>query len=156
MNINLTLLGQMITFALFVWFTMKYVWPPMMKALAERQKKIADGLAAAEQSQRDLELAERRSLEIIRESKEGASHIIEAANKRAEIIIEEAKETARVDGQRIVAHAQEQVNQAVVKAKEELRSQVGQLAVATAEKILRQTIDASQHQALIDQAVKEI
>ncbi|MES2204595.1 MAG: F0F1 ATP synthase subunit B [Pseudomonadota bacterium] len=156
MNINLTLLGQMITFALFVWFTMKYVWPPMMKALAERQKKIADGLAAAEQSQRDLELAELKSLEIIRESKEGASHIIEAANKRAEVIIEEAKEAARVDGQRIVAHAQDQVNQAVVKAKEELRSQVGQLAVATAEKILRQTIDASKHQELIAQAVKTI
>lgn len=156
MNINLTLLGQMITFALFVWFTMKYVWPPMMKALAERQKKIADGLAAAEQSQRDLELAERKSLEIIRESKEGASHIIEAANKRAEVIIEEAKESARIDGQRIVAHAHDQVSQAVVKAKEELRSQVGQLAVTTAEKILRQTIDASKHQELIAQAVKEI
>lgn len=156
MNINLTLLGQMITFALFVWFTMKYVWPPMMKALSERQKKIADGLAAAEQGQRDLELAERKALDIIRESKEGASHIIEAANKRAEVIIEDAKETARADGQRIVAHAQDQVNQAVVKAKEALRSQVGQLAITTAEKILRQTIDASKHHDLIAQAVKEI
>lgn len=156
MNINLTLLGQMITFALFVWFTMKYVWPPITKALADRQQKIADGIAAAEQSQRDLELAERRAMEIVRESKEGASHILEAANKRAETIIEEAKEAARTDGQRIVAHAQEQVSQAVVKAKEELRSQVGQLAVTTAEKILRQTIDASKHQALIAQAVKEI
>lgn len=156
MNINLTLLGQMITFALFVWFTMKYVWPPITKALADRQQKIADGIAAAEQSQRDLELAERRAMEIMRESKEGASHILEAANKRAETIIEEAKEAARVDGQRIVAHAQDQVQQAVVKAKEELRSQVGQLAVTTAEKILRQTIDASKHQELIAQAVKEI
>lgn len=156
MNINLTLLGQMITFALFVWFTMKYVWPPMMKALAERQKKIADGLAAAEQSQRDLELAERKSLEIIRESKENASHIIEAANKRAEVIVEEAKETARVDGQRILARAQDQVNQEVVKAKETLRSQVGQLVVATAEKILGETIDAKKHQELIAQAAKEI
>lgn len=156
MNINLTLLGQMITFALFVWFTMKYVWPPMMKALNERQKKIADGLAAAEQSQRDLELAERKALDIIREARESGSHIIEGANKRAEVIISEAKETARLDGQRIVAHAQEQVNQAVVKAKEELRLQVGQLVVATAEKILGQTIDATKHQALIAQAVNEI
>lgn len=156
MNINLTLLGQMLTFALFVWFTMKYVWPPMMKALAERQKKIADGLAAAEQSQRDLESAERKALEIIRESKESALQIIDAANKRSEIIVEEAKEAARIEGQRILSHAQDQVHQAVIKAKEELRSQVGLLAVTTAEKILRQTIDSTKHQELIAQAVKEI
>lgn len=156
MNINLTLLGQMLTFAVFVWFTMKYVWPPMMKALAERQKKIADGLAAAEQSQRDLELAERKALEMLRESRENASHIIEAANKRAETIIEEAKEAARVDGQRIVANAQEQVQQAVISAKEALRSEVGQLVVMTAEKILRRTIDSAKHQDLIAQAVNEI
>ena len=156
MNINLTLLGQMITFALFVWFTMKYVWPPITKALADRQQKIADGIAAAEQSQRDLELAERKAMDIVRESKEGASHILEAANKRAETIIEEAREAARVDGQRIVAHAQDQVQQAVVKAKEELRSQVGQLVVMTAEKVLRRDIDAAKHHDLIAQAVKEI
>lgn len=156
MNINLTLLGQMITFAVFVWFTMKYVWPPITKALADRQQKIADGIAAAEQSQRDLELAERRAMEIVRESKEGASQILEAANKRAETIIEEAREAARVDGQRIVAHAHDQVQQAVVKAKEELRSQVGQLVVMTAEKVLRRDIDASKHHDLIAQAAEEI
>jgi F-type H+-transporting ATPase subunit b len=156
MNINLTLLGQMITFAVFVWFTMKYVWPPMMKALEERQKKIADGIAAAEQSQRDLELAERKTLEILRESKESASHILEAANKRAETIVEEAREVARLDGQRIVAHAHDQVQQAVVKAKEELRSQVGMLVVMTAEKVLHRNIDVEKHRDLIAQAIEEI
>ncbi len=156
MNLNLTLLGQMITFAVFIWFTMKYVWPPMTKALAERQKKIADGIAAAEQSQRDLELAERTVMEMLRESREQASQIIEAANKRAEIILEEAKEAARLDAQRIVVHAESQVQQAVIKAKEELRSQVGHLVVMTAEKVLRGSIDASKHQALIAQAVEEI
>lgn len=156
MNINLTLLGQMITFAVFVWFTLKYVWPPMTKALADRQQKIADGIAAAEKSQRDLELAERRAVEIVRESREGASNIIEAANKRAEIILEEAKEAARVSGQGIIAQAQDQIQQAVIKAKDELRSQVGQLVVMTAEKVLRCDIDATKHQDLIAAAVKEI
>lgn len=156
MNLNLTLLGQVITFAVFVWFTMKYVWPPMMKALAERQKKIADGIAAAEQSQRDLELAERKAMEILRESRENASNIIEAANKRAETMIEEAKEAARLDGQRIVAHAEVQVAQAIIKAKEELRAQVGQLVIMTAEKVLQASLDASKHQQLIAQAVEEI
>lgn len=146
----------MITFAVFVWFTMKYVWPPMTKALAERQKKIADGIAAAEKSQRDLELAERRSVEILRESREGASNIIEAANKRAEIILEEAKEAARVSGQGIIAQAHDQVQQAVIKAKEDLRSEVGRLVVMTAEKVLRSNIDAAKHQELIAAAVKEI
>ena len=156
MNLNLTLLGQMITFAIFVWFTMKYVWPPMMKALAERQKKIAEGIAAAEQSERSLELAERKAQDMLRESRENASHIIEAANKRAEHIIEEAREVARADSQRIITQAQEQVQQAVIKAKEELRSQVGQLVVMTAEKVLRRAIDPAKHQEFITQAVEEI
>jgi F-type H+-transporting ATPase subunit b len=156
MNINLTLLGQMITFAVFVWFTMKYVWPPMMKALADRQKKIAEGIVAAEQSERNLELAERKAQDMLREARENASHILEAANKRAEHIIEEAKEVARVDGQRIMTQAQAQVEQAVIKAKEELRSQVGQLVVMTAEKVLRRSIDPAKHHELITQAAEEI
>lgn len=156
MNINLTLLGQIITFALFVWFTMKYVWPPITKALADRQQKIADGIAAAEKCQRDLELAERKAMDILRESKEGASHIIEAANQRAETILAEAKEVARVEGQTIIAQARDQVNQAVIKAKEDLRSQVGQLVVMTAEKVLRRSIDAEKQHDLIAVAVKEI
>lgn len=156
MNINLTLLGQMITFAIFVWFTMKYVWPPITKALSERQKKIADGLAAAEQGQRDQELAERKSAELLRETKLKASQIIEEANKRASNITEEAKESAREEGQRIIHHAHEQIEQEVVKAKQDLQNQVGRLVIDTAEKILDRSIDADKHQDLIQQAVKEV
>lgn len=156
MNINLTLLGQMITFAIFVWFTMKYVWPPITKALSERQKKIADGLAAAEQGQRDQELAERKSAELLRETKLKASQIIEEANKRAGNITEEAKESAREEGQRIIHHAHEQIEQEVVKAKQDLQNQVGRLVIDTAEKILARSIDADKHQDLIQQAVKEV
>lgn len=156
MNINLTLLGQIITFALFVWFTMKYVWPPITKSLADRQQKIADGIAAAEKAQRDMELAERKAMDILQQSKENASHIIEAANQRAEVILAEAKEAARVEGQNIITQAQDQVTQAVIKAKEELRSQVGQLVVMTAEKVLRRNIDADKQQDLISAAVQGI
>lgn len=156
MNINLTLLGQMITFAIFVWFTMKYVWPPITKALSERQKKIADGLAAAEQGQRNQELAERKAAELLRETKLKASQIIEEANKRASNITEDAKETAREEGQRIIHHAHEQIEQEVVKAKQDLQNQVGRLVIDTAEKVLGRSIDAEKHQDLIQQAVKEV
>jgi F-type H+-transporting ATPase subunit b len=156
MNLNLTLLGQMLTFAVFVWFTMKYVWPPMTKALNARQKTIADGLAAAEQGERSLELADRKAQELLRESKLQASQILEEANKRADHIMEEAREAAREDGQRIVAHAHEQIEQEVVKAKESLRDQVGQLAVSAAEKIIKRSVDGDLHKDLIDQAIKEI
>lgn len=156
MNLNLTLFGQMITFAVFVWFTMKYVWPPMMKALADRQKKIAEGIAAAEKSQRDLELAEQKVAEMLKESRQTAAQIIDAANKRAEAIVDEAKDVARTEAQRILAHAEQEVNQAVIKAKEVLSSHVGQLVVMTAEKVLRQSIDIDKHHYLIAEAIKEI
>lgn len=156
MNLNLTLLGQMITFAVFVWFTMKYVWPPMTKALTERQKKIAEGIAASEKSQRELELAERKVMEMLQQSRDTASQIIEAANKRAEIIVEEAKEGARLDAQRILSHAQVQIDQAVIKAKEDLRLQVGHLVLLTTEKVLGRSIDELAHQELINQAMNEI
>ncbi len=156
MNLNLTLLGQMITFAVFVWFTMKYVWPPMTKALTERQKKIAEGIAASEKSQRELELAERKVMEMLQQSRDAASQIIESANKRAEIIIEEAKEGARLDAQRILSHGQAQIEQAVIKAKEELRLELGNLVLMTTEKVLGRSMDAVLHQELINQAINEI
>lgn len=156
MNLNLTLLGQMLTFAVFVWFTMKYVWPPITKALADRQKKIADGLAAAEQGERNQELAERKAQELLQESKLKASHIIEEANKRADHLSEEAKETARGESQRIINHAHEQIEQEVVKAKQDLQNQVGRLVIDTAEKVLGRSIDEKKHQDLIQQAIKEV
>ncbi|MCD8499915.1 MAG: F0F1 ATP synthase subunit B [Gammaproteobacteria bacterium] len=156
MNLNLTLFGQMITFAVFVWFTMKYVWPPMMKALADRQKKIAEGIAAAEKSQRDLELAEQKVAEMLKESRQTAAQIIDAANKRAEALVEEAKDLARTEALRILAHAEQEVNQSVIQAKEVLSSHVGKLVIMTAEKVLRQSIDIEKHHNLIAEAIKEI
>lgn len=156
MNLNLTLLGQMITFAIFVWFTMKYVWPPVTSALRERQKKIADGLEAAERSQRDLELTERKVTDMLREAKEGASHILEEANKRAAQIVEEAKDVARSEGERLIENAKSEIDQEILSAKDALRKHIGGIAVQTAEKILKSKIDESKHQQLIEQAIEEI
>lgn len=156
MSLNLTLLGQMLTFLVFVWFTMKYVWPPITKALDERQKKIADGLEAAEQGQRNLELSERKMTETLREAKLQASHILEEAAKRSDHMIEEAREAARVDGEQMIVRAQEQIEQEVTKAKATLRNEIGAIAIDAAGKILRQSIDADKHKELIENAAKEI
>ncbi|MFN3234832.1 MAG: F0F1 ATP synthase subunit B [Gammaproteobacteria bacterium] len=156
MDINLTLLGQMLTFAIFVWFTMKFIWPPVTKALKERQKRIADGLDAAEQGHRDLELAQRKSVEILRDAKAQASHIIEEANKRSGEIVESGKENAREEAQRIVANAHKQIEQDVVKTKSDLQKQLGGLAIQIAEKILQQSIDENKHKSLIEETAKEL
>ncbi len=156
MNLNLTLLGQMLTFALFVWFTMKYVWPPMTKALSDRQKKIADGLAAADQGEKSLELADRKVAEMLNEAKAKSAHIVEEANKRAQQMVASAKDAAREEGQKIIHHAHVQVEQEVMKAKQELHSQVGHLAVDIAEKLLKHTIDRDKHQQFIQDAIKEV
>jgi F-type H+-transporting ATPase subunit b len=156
MDLNLTLLGQMLTFIVFVWFTMKYVWPPMDQALKERQQKIADGLAAAEQGERDLAQAEHKVSDMLRESKIQASQIIDEAVKRASHVMEEAKEAARLDGARIKANAQTEVDQQVQLAKEKLRQHVGHVAILAAEKILVRSIDPEKHADLIEQAAREI
>lgn len=156
MNFNATLIGQMVTFAVFVWFCMKFVWPPLVNAMAERQKQIADGLAAADRAGRDLELAQQKASQQLREAKEQAAVIIEAANKRANQIIDEAKDSARVEGERILAAASADVEQATVRAKEELRGQVAALAVAGAERILKATVDANAHKAMLDKLAAEL
>ena len=143
MNLNLTLIGQAIAFAVFVWFCMKYVWPPVMQALQERQKKIADGLDAASRATRDLELAQEKADETLRESKEQAQQILEQANKRANQIVEEARDNARAEGERIIAGARSEIDQEINRAKEELRAQVSLLAVAGAERILHRRSQAS-------------
>ena len=140
----------MIAFAFFVWFCMKYVWPPLTSALAERAKKIADGLEAAERAGRDLELAQERAAEQLREAKTEASGIIEQANKRASQIIDEAKEQAREEGQRLIAGAQAEIEQEVNRAKEHLRKQVASIAIAGAEKILEASIDEKVHAELAE------
>lgn len=149
MNINLTLLGQTIMFLMFVWFCMKFVWPPITHALAQRKQQIADGLAAGERGKHDLELAAKRSSEILHDAKLKAVEIIAQAEKRAAQLVEEAKGGAKAEGGRLLAGAKAEIEQEVFRAKEALRSQVADLAVAGAEKILRREIDAKAHADLL-------
>ena len=156
MNINATLLAQTIMFALFVWFCMKFVWPPIMAALEQRKKQIADGLAAAERAKLDLELAAKRSAEVLREAKEKVSEIVSNGEKRASEIVESAKVQAKVEGDRIIAGAKAEIDQEVFRAKEQLRTQVSAIALAGASKILGREIDAKAHNDLLDKLVAEI
>ncbi len=156
MNINATLIGQIIAFAVFVWFCMKFVWPPLINSMEERAKKIADGLDAANRAERDLKLAQEKVGSQLREAKEQAAQIIEQANKRATQIIDEAKESARTEGDRLKVAAQAEIDQEVNRAKETLRSQVSALAVAGASKILETSIDLEKHDALLNQLAQEL
>ncbi|MDF0605775.1 F0F1 ATP synthase subunit B [Neisseriaceae bacterium TC5R-5] len=149
MEFNATLLGQAITFAILVWFTMKFVWPPLTNMMEERAKRIADGLAAAERGKQDLQAAEKRVAEELSKARHSATEILMAAEKRASQIVEEAKDAARSEGARIVAEAKSEVDQEVLRAKEALRTQVADLAIAGAEKILRQEIDPAKHADLL-------
>jgi F-type H+-transporting ATPase subunit b len=155
-NINATLLGQMLTFAVLVWFTMKFVWPPIMKALDERQKKIADGLAAAERARQDLANAEKRAAEIERDARAKAQEMLAAADKRAAAIVDEAKVAAKGEADRIVAGAKAEIDQEAQRAKDQLRSQVAALAVAGAQKILAREIDAKAHAEMLAGLEKEL
>lgn len=156
MDINLTLIVQMLVFGAFVWFTMKFVWPPLSKALEERQDKIADGLAAAERGRRELELAQHRVKDEMKQAKVEASDILDKANRRAVQIIEQAKDDARQEAQKLAKIAEEQISQEVNRAKDALRKQVATLAVAGAEKILMREIDEQANQALLDNLIEEI
>lgn len=156
MNINLTLIGQIIAFAVFVAFCMKFVWPPLINAMQERAKKIADGLDAANRAERDLKLAQEKATSQMREAKEQAAQVIEQANKRASQIIEEAKDTARQEGERLKVAAQAEIDQEVNRAKETLRNRVSELAVAGASKILETSIDVEKHNALLDKLAEEL
>lgn len=156
MEINATLIGQLITFVLLVWFVMKYVWPPITTAMHEREKKIAAGLEAAERSQRELEHAEHKALSILREAKLEATKIVEQAHKRFTQIVDEAKDSARVEGERILALAQDDILREVNLAKEALRKQLATLAIAGAEKIIKRNLDASLQASLLDEIVAEI
>lgn len=150
MNINATLLGQAISFALFVWFCMKYVWPLLMQAIEERQKKIADGLQAAERAAKDLDLAQANASDQLKEAKRTATEIIEQANKRKSQIIDEAREEAQAERQKILAQAEAELEAERNRARDELRKQVATLAVAGAEKILERTIDKDAQKDILD------
>lgn len=156
MNINMTLFGQLISFALFVWFAMKFVWPPLVAALEERKSKIADGLAAAERGAHEKELAEQRATEKLQEAKQQAAEIISKAEKRGSEIVDEAKADAVEEGERILIAAKAEIEQESNKAKEVLRTRVGELALAGAEKILRKEIDADTHRDIVEALAGEI
>jgi F-type H+-transporting ATPase subunit b len=156
MNINFTLIAQAIAFAVLIWFTVKFVWPPLLKAIETRQKEIADGLAAAQEGKSALEVAAKKSETTLNEAKHKASEIIGQAEKRAAQIIDEAKVNAKAEGDRIIAGAKAEIDQEVNRAKEGLRAQVSTLAVAGAEKILRKEIDAKAHSEMLAKLAAEL
>ena len=155
MDINATLLGHVIWFAFFIWITMKYIWPPLQKAMQDRQAEIADGLAAAEKGRKDLEQAAKQSEVVISEAKSNAAEIVVQAEKRGAEVLEQAKEKAQLEAERIVEAAKGDIEQEITRAKEELRSQLSMLAVAGAEKILRKEVDQAVHKKLLQDLEKE-
>lgn len=156
MNINLTLIAQAVAFAILIWFTVKFVWPPLLNAIETRQKEIADGLAAAHEGKNALENAAKKSESTLNEAKQKASEIIGQAEKRSAQIVEEAKATAGAESERIIANAKAEVDQEVNRAKESLRSQVSVLAIAGAEKILRKEIDGKAHSEMLSKLAAEL
>lgn len=156
MDVNLTLVGQTITFILFVWFTMKFIWPRLMTVLEERRTNIADGLAAAEKGRNELELAEIKAKEQLTEAKNQAALIIEKANHRANRIIEDAKAQARVEGDRLIKMAEEDIEREYQLTKQQLLDQVSVISVAAAQKILKKEINPSANDDLVKQLISEI
>ncbi|RXR02050.1 F0F1 ATP synthase subunit B [Pseudoxanthomonas composti] len=156
MNVNMTFFGQMISFAILVWFTMKFIWPPLNAALEERQKKIAEGLAAADRSQKDLANAQEKANEALKEARIKANEIIDQAHARANQIVEAAKNEAVAEANRQKDLALAEIEASTTRAREELRSQVSALAVSGAEKLLKREIDAGAHKALLDELAAQL
>lgn len=156
MNINLTLVIQMVVFALLIWFTMKFIWPPILGLMEARSKKIALGLAAAEKGQQDFALASQRADVVIKEARERANEIVDQAHRRATEMLDEARQTAVKDSERLAAQAKTQIELATTKAREELRRDVGRLAVRSAAQILGREIDAQKHSDIIGKLAQEI
>ena len=156
MNINLTLVIQMVVFGILVWFTMKFVWPLLLGPLEERSRKIALGLAAAEKGQKDFAEAEQRAEAVVREARERANQIIDQAHRRANEMVEQAKSTATGEGQRIVAAAQQQIELEATRVRESLRKDVASLAVETASKLLEREIDPRTHADLLNKLAAQI
>ena len=156
MTLNLTFIGQSITFFVFVWFCWKFIWPPVINAMRERQKAIADGLAASERAEKDLELAQERAGDQLREAKQEAQQIIERARSQASQMIEDAKHDAREEGERLREAARAEIEQDVNRAKETLRTQVAALALSGAERVLGSTVDAAKHGEILEQLAAEL
>jgi F-type H+-transporting ATPase subunit b len=156
MNPNITLLGQMLSFAILIWFTAKFIWPPLMRAIEERQQKIAAGLEAADRSQKDLAQAEERVNEVLREARGKANEIIAQAEARANKIVDQAKNDAVAEADRQKAAAQAEIASAAHRAREDLRQQLSALAVAGAEKLIRREIDGNTHKVLLDDLAAQL
>jgi F-type H+-transporting ATPase subunit b len=156
LNINLTLIIQMIVFALLVWATMSFIWPWLMSQVEERQKKIAQGLAAADKGEAELAQARQGAEAILREARERGGQIIEQAQHRANDILEQARVSATQEGQRLVASAQQQIGLEASRARESLRREIGGIAVAAAAKLLEREIDPRAHEELISKLAAQI
>jgi F-type H+-transporting ATPase subunit b len=156
MSFNLTLIAQAVAFALFIWFTVKFVWPPLLRAIEARQKSIADGLAAGEQGRKSLEVSSKQAEQAIQDARGRAAEIVTQAEKRAAQVLEEAKANAKAEGEREKTAAKADIQQEVSRAREKLRDQVAALAVAGAEKILRREVDAKAHADLLEGIKKQL
>ncbi|QJR80963.1 F0F1 ATP synthase subunit B [Alteromonas pelagimontana] len=156
MNINATLIGQLIAFMVFVWFCMKYVWPPLLNAIEDRQKKIADGLEASVRAEKDLELAQEKATEQLKEAKAKATEIIEQAKKRANQLVDEETQRGQAEREKIIAQGYAEIEAERNRAKEELRKQVAALAVAGAQQILQREIDANSQNDIVEKLVAEL
>ena len=156
MDINATLLGQMITFILFVWFTLKFVWPPLIKAMRERQRKIAKGLSAAERATKSLELAQQKSTATLREAKQEATHVIDQSHTQAGKIIDEAKGRGRSERQLIVEHGHKEIEHQKAKAEKALQKEVADLVIRGAKKVLEKEVDEKTHAKMIDSLITQI
>jgi F-type H+-transporting ATPase subunit b len=150
MNINLTLLGQTVTFIVFVWFCMTYVWPPILNALNERRQKIADGLAEAEKGMQAKEVAEKDAARALQDAKSQATEILSQAQRRADEIVEESKQTARVEGERLLTGARAEIDQEVNRAREDLRKEVIAIALRGTEQLLGREVDQAAHNDLLE------
>jgi len=156
MNLNFTLIAQALAFALFIWFTVKFIWPPLMRVIEQRQKQIADGLAAGERGREELEAAGKRAHEELAKARERVGEIIGSAEKRDAQMMDEAKAAAKAETDRILAAAKADIDQQIARAREMLREQVAALAVSGAEKILRREVNAQTHAELLSQLKREI
>jgi F-type H+-transporting ATPase subunit b len=156
MNLNLTLIAQAVSFAAFIWFTVKFIWPPMLRAIEARQKTVADGLAAAEQGRRSLETSTREAEEAMRAARARAAELLSQAEKRGAQLIDEARSAAKDEGSREKAAARAEIEQAMTQAREQLRDRVASLAVAGAEKILRREVDARAHAELLETIKRQL
>lgn len=156
MNVNATFIGQMIVFAILLWFFWKFIVPPIAQAITDRQKKIAEGLAAAERGQKDLDEAKSRADLVVREARDRASQILDQAGRRSNEMIESAKQAASAEGDRVLANARAEAESETARARDQLRREVGALAVAGASRLLGREIDAKAHARLLDELAEEI